>query len=290
MGHIRKIDFSASESSASHELVDGIDDLSSKVAEILDGYHRTVEELSEITILLGEISKSQGRVEKACSKTQDFSEAALAKLGEGSTMISTSLRQVEVLIELIPELVERITGFGESMGKVKGSAATIGKIAETIDIIALNAQIEAAVAGERGGNFRTVAQEVKDLSNEAKLVARRINETVGSLDAEARTVASQIHSGLGECEEIAHTIKSIEHTIHDVCVALIESDSAQDSIGATFAHMGNKLDQSETIASGISTKLLSASQIVGSAQNRLTEVSADASQLIDLSAEAGLRL
>ena len=101
---------------------------------------------------------------EASDEARLLSERAIARLGEGTTLIETSLGRINSVLLLVESLSQHITSFAAAMEQVRRSAQDIDRIAETTNILALNATIEAMRAGEAGKTFAVVAGEVKNLA------------------------------------------------------------------------------------------------------------------------------
>ena len=177
-----------------------------------------------------ELEADQDRVSQASDEARLLSEKAIARLGEGTELISGSLERINELIELVGALTDHVTGFAAAMDQVRRSTLDIEKIAETTNMLALNASIEAQRAGDAGANFSVVATEVKTLAANTRKATEEIGKTMDALAAEAGTVITQIEDGASESRLAQESVSRIEQTLGSVVQLVEEVDKQNDQI------------------------------------------------------------
>lgn len=204
------------------------------VAGILDSVMRSAERLrNEQEVLAGTISTlehDQNRVDHASSEARHLSENAMNQLRQASRHITVSLQQITTVFELVEAMAQHVTGFATAMNEVRRTSQDISLIAETTNILALNATIEAAHAGEAGKTFSVVANEVKQLAEDARKATEEISTTVDALSDQAQQVIEQIAEGSQASENAKNTIGSIEKSIRNVSGLVEEVDKQNEQV------------------------------------------------------------
>jgi methyl-accepting chemotaxis protein len=206
-------------------------------------------------------------------------------------VVSGAVAQIRELVNGVQGMGARLSGVEGALHEVSGMAARIGKIATQTNLLAVNASIEAAKAGERGKGFAVVAQEVKALAREAARSTDVIDDTLDKLTrsmGELRTsnqaaAATAVHVGegvdtiSGAVDTFGRNIGTIERCVGDIgvevgasrarCVEVItQIDAVNDTVAGTRQSLGRAdtaitsiLEQSEALmgcvaASGLRTR------------------------------------
>ncbi|MEP3421232.1 MAG: methyl-accepting chemotaxis protein, partial [Erythrobacter sp.] len=141
------------------EVTDGCSDVAGIVAAVIQSSEVLREEHEALHGTVSALEADQTKVAEASDEARLLSERAIERLGEGTSLIQSSLSQIGSLLELVDTLGQHVTSFSAAMEQVRRSAKDIEDIAETTNILALNATIEAMRAGDAGRTFAVVASE-----------------------------------------------------------------------------------------------------------------------------------
>ena len=181
-------------------------------------------------------------------KSHDFSTKNLIECMEILQRISFRMEALSGRVEAvngclksvkteIPKLAKEAT---EALSRPSGDAASVvSSIAQQSNLLALNATIEAARAGEAGKGFAVLANEIKDLSKQAKAVAQEL-ESVKKSGEVARELMGKINSQIDEQkassdnEKLSHSIKAIGEGIGDVKAELGKLKDWSDALLKDF--------------------------------------------------------
>ncbi|MFG1490972.1 methyl-accepting chemotaxis protein, partial [Oceanospirillum sp. HFRX-1_2] len=124
-----------------------------------------------------------------------------------------SVEQVQAIAQAMAENSERIARVSARSEDINQIVSTISDIAEQTNLLALNAAIEAARAGEQGRGFAVVADEVRTLAANTQKSTEEINELVKRLQSNVREAVEQIEINRGRSEE---TTKSIADSVESL--------------------------------------------------------------------------
>ena len=163
------------------EVTVGCTDVAGIIHAVMVSSEKLRAEHSALQETVAGLETDQMKVAQASDEARLLSERAIERLGEGSSLIQSSLDQITGLLELVETLTGHVTGFAAAMAQVRRSAQEIDQIAETTNILALNATIEAMRAGDAGRTFAVVASEVKSLANDTRRATEEIGRTIDTL-------------------------------------------------------------------------------------------------------------
>lgn len=222
------------------------------VTKSLKDYHNSLVQ-SEVESLeeLGMVSRSFGNVlaesEKFKDTLQDFEQTfssidtvsgAFASVKENiSQSVVEAQDEVEelknssVMVEsYFAEMLNTFKAFQESLHEIKGCMNKIVSIADQTNILALNASIEAARAGQQGKGFSVVAGEVKALSDEIKSLAAVVDSSIGDVETGAEKLNDSILVSHQALEKSLSKVNETYETFDNITQAAEGASSVQTEI------------------------------------------------------------
>lgn len=141
--------------------------------------------IQEITSTLEEINQSGGQIGERARQVSVKVEEALSASQRGTKATQDTNQTMELIRNQVEDVAENVVNLSERTQTIGEIIATVGDIAEQSNLLALNASIEAASAGEQGGRFSVVAHEMKNLADRAK-----------DCTVQVRTILSEIQKGI----------------------------------------------------------------------------------------------
>ena len=262
------------------------------VAGVVEGVIRSSEALrAEHEALRGTVAAleaDQTKVAEASDEARLLSERAIERLGEGTSLIQSSLGQIASLLDLVDTLGQHVTSFSAAMEQVRRSAQDIEDIAETTNILALNATIEAMRAGDAGRTFAVVASEVKSLANDTRKATVEIASTIDALGDEAAVVIGRIEEGSQASAEAKESVAQIETTISGVGELVEEVDKQNDLIARSTGTISGHVDAVQRVLTSFDVAARTNEDQLQGAHERMEELELTASEMFDSLVKAGL--
>lgn len=264
----------------------------SDVAGIVEGVARSSERLreehAELAATIASLEAEQRQVADASDEARLLSRKAVDRLLRGTDLIRSSLGQVGQLLATVDTLTQHVTGFAAAMEQVRRTSQDIGRLADTTNILAFNAMIEARRAGDAGKTFAVVADEVKSLANDTRKATEDIARTVDTLGQEAEQVSNRIAAGAQASDEARGSIASIEGTLGEVIGFVEEVDRQNAMIARTTGGVGVHVDGIRKILASFDSATLDNEAKLDIAYARMEQLEMTANVMFDNIVVAGL--
>jgi len=224
-------------------------------------------------IVIGKVSESVKATEKSKANVLEANEA----LEESRAKLSKMVNEVQNSVEVEMEFAIKLQALANEADKVKEVLSVIGEIADQTNLLALNAAIEAARAGEHGRGFAVVADEVRKLAERTQKSLQETNATISSIVQAINDAAEQMSENAEDIKSLGNNSVEIEESIEktvEIMHATVETISSLTESSVTNA---NQIQQISTMLEKINqtahVNSRSVEEIASSAEylSRMTE-------------------
>jgi methyl-accepting chemotaxis protein len=199
-----------------------------------DSVNRQYREIESVVTAVNEMSATALEVAKASEQTAAETEAMTANVKAGEDSLSKAMGFVTNMSQESLLAKEAVSKVAESSTNISKILEVISAIAEQTNLLALNAAIEAARAGEQGRGFAVVADEVRALASKTQSSTDEISKLIESLQKEVKSASNIIDQGVNGAQRAVEQTESALHSLNTI-VSQIEEVSSQVTHIATAA-------------------------------------------------------
>ncbi len=246
-------------STATEQVSSSITEATSAVEELEKTMHSIGESADHAAAASDECRARITEVEKASANVNESAEASLQRVVELQALSKSTIAEILMLIKRVEEsaaanlesakMVSELERQSEEIGKI---VHAVTRIADQTNLLALNAAIEAARAGEHGKGFAVVADEVRNLAEISEKSARGIQEVVNEIQTQVKVVAGETEVTAKNGREEVEKAKVINQDLAKLGIAFAEIQAScaeiQDSSRKAVADAQTYLKGSEEIA------------------------------------------
>ena len=236
---------------ASKDLSLQMEQINAASAQSSDAISSTASAIEEMAVSVDHISHSAKDTEVNASRAVKLANEGEGLVQDASKEIGRAAVQVEDATALIGGLVERSREIG-------GIASVIKEIADQTNLLALNAAIEAARAGEQGRGFAVVADEVRKLAERTSQATGQISGMIQAINVDTTSVVTsmqlvgpQVAAGVDKAEKAGGALREIHEAsgvalsnVTDVAAATKEQSQASASVARNVEQISNMVEES----------------------------------------------
>jgi methyl-accepting chemotaxis protein len=229
------------------EINEGVGVLASSSAEILatttqvaSGAAETAASVSETTATVEEVKQTAQVASQKARSVSDSAQKASQVSQSGRKSVEEAMQGMQRIQEQMESIAESIVRLSEQSQSIGEIIATVNDLAEQSNLLAVNAAIEAAKAGEQGKGFAVVAQEVKSLAEQSKQATAQVRTILGDIQKATSTAVlateqgnKAVQAGVKQTGETGEAIRLLADSVAEAAQAAtqIAASSQQQMVG-----------------------------------------------------------
>ncbi len=250
-------------SASSQQVAGAADELQEAARRALDSSVQASQSASGIAASVEELSVSISHVADNAMHAAQISEEAKSVTVSGRDVVGQAMAELERVAGDITESASLIESLGERSKQISSVVGVIREIAEQTNLLALNAAIEAARAGEQGRGFAVVADEVRKLAERTSLSTQEIATTVGAILQETagavermKAVSGNMSASVSLAQGAGESLGTIDQrtqqtvdVVHDIAESTREQSAASQEIARLVENIAQAAEGSNARAS-----------------------------------------
>ncbi|MBW7903208.1 MAG: methyl-accepting chemotaxis protein [Rhodocyclaceae bacterium] len=236
---IGKVFFNSAEvARASQQLIEEAQRVADGSGRQRDAAQATAAAMTQLTQAMGEVSRHAGETAEIADAASRFSE-------EGMRIAVDATREMERIASSVAQSSEVVRALGERSDAISGIVRTIREIADQTNLLALNAAIEAARAGEQGRGFAVVADEVRKLAERTSAATGEIGHMISAIQGETKSAITSIEAGVGQAQNGAELAQQAAGSLQMINGGARDT---REKVGAIAAAAAEQRTSGEDIA------------------------------------------
>lgn len=231
----------------SQSIAESIVKVAGACSEQFDGVQTANEHTKKLTQHMQDF---EGHLEETGQQVQKTSDVAT----EGRQGVATAVTGMQSIQTNVSHIAEIIEGLGENSKQIGEIVDTIAGIAEQTNLLALNAAIEAARAGEHGRGFAVVADEVRKLAEQSQEAASEISERIGRIQSSTQEAVDAMHQGLSEVMDGTKTVQGAGTSFEGIASMVGKVAEASRAMQSSVERLTQSIGRIDAAVEEINTK------------------------------------
>ncbi|MEI7906281.1 MAG: methyl-accepting chemotaxis protein, partial [Bacteroidota bacterium] len=264
-------------SEASSAVASASTEISSSTEQMAAGAQEQSSQAAEVATAVEEMTKTLGETNGNIRKVADGAKEAKDSANAGGTVVDDTIKGMKRISDVVNQSADQVKVLGASSDKIGEIIGVIDDIADQTNLLALNAAIEAARAGEQGRGFAVVADEVRKLAERTSKATKEIASMIKQIQADTNQAVTSMDKGTEEVGKgitlaekagqmllgIVGNAQTVADMVSQIAAASEQQSSASEQISKNVEAISTVTQES---ASGVQQIAKTAEDL-----NRLTE-------------------
>ncbi|HEX5843612.1 MAG TPA: methyl-accepting chemotaxis protein [Pseudomonas sp.] len=236
------------------------------------------QEIAGASAAINEMAVSIDQVSANASESSAVAERSVAIANKGNEVVHNTITGMDNIREQIQDTSKRIKRLGESSQEIGDIVSLINDIADQTNILALNAAIQASMAGDAGRGFAVVADEVQRLAERSSAATKQIEALV-------KTIQTDTNEAVISMEQTTSEVVRGARLAQDAGVALEEIEKVSKTLAALIQNISNSARQQASSAGHISNTMNVIQEITSQTSSGTTATAKSIGNLAKMASE-----
>ncbi len=243
--------------------------------QLAEASEHQAQEIAGASTAINEIAQSIDHVSANAAESADVALRSVQIASNGADVVNRSIEGMDTIREQIQETSKRIKRLGESSQEIGNIVSLINDIADQTNILALNAAIQASMAGEAGRGFAVVADEVQRLAERSASATKQIETLVKTIQTDTNEAVISMEQTTSEVVRGANLAK-------DAGVALDEIQSVSNNLAKLIASISESAKLQSASAGHIATTMNVVQEITSQTTTATFDTARSVSELANM--------
>ena len=217
--------------------------VSSHAEQVADGSSSQQNAAESMVSAIEQMTAGVGAVAEHANQTASNAQVARELSVQGAQVVTSASQEIERIARSVEDSARVITALGARSEAISGIVKVIREIADQTNLLALNAAIEAARAGEQGRGFAVVADEVRKLAERTSTATTEIAGMITAIQAETQTAIASIDAGSAQAHAGAELARKAAGSLEQINQGAQQTMEKVDAIAGAIAAHSREADQ-----------------------------------------------
>ncbi|EOW6613165.1 methyl-accepting chemotaxis protein [Vibrio fluvialis] len=227
----------------SHQLTSSTTSMHNELEEVINQFHVQADHTTMMATSVQEMVATIGEISESTNVAAEGVQQAVRNAENGRSVVESTLKNIDQLSTTLQSSQQSIASLNDHVEKIGGAVTIIQSIAEQTNLLALNAAIEAARAGEQGRGFAVVADEVRSLATRTHQSTEEITKVVSAIQAQMSLVISDIDQCNSQGQETLHASHQLDESLRQIISDMSTIQANSERIASAIEEQGIVMNQ-----------------------------------------------
>ena len=264
--------------STSEKVASSTDSTRSISLQLAESAENQAQEIAGASAAINEMAITIDQVSSNSAESAAVAERSVSIAKKGATVVRDTIEGMDTIREQIQDTSKRIKRLGESSQEIGDIVSLINEIADQTNILALNAAIQAAMAGEAGRGFAVVADEVQRLAERSTTATKQIAGLV-------KTIQTDTHEAVASMEQTTAEVVKGAELANSAGIALEEIETVSTNLAELIQDISEAAKHQATTSSHISNTMNVIQEITSQTLSGTNDTAQSIGDLADMAVE-----
>ncbi|EKO3453868.1 methyl-accepting chemotaxis protein [Vibrio fluvialis] len=227
----------------SHQLTSSTTSMHNELEEVINQFHVQADHTTMMATSVQEMVATIGEISESTNVAVEGVQQAVRNAENGRSVVESTLKNIDQLSTTLQSSQQSIASLNDHVEKIGGAVTIIQSIAEQTNLLALNAAIEAARAGEQGRGFAVVADEVRSLATRTHQSTEEITKVVSAIQAQMSLVISDIDQCNSQGQETLNASHQLDESLRQIITDMSTIQANSERIASAIEEQGIVMNQ-----------------------------------------------